>query len=624
MGAAGPAGGLVLLASLTLCMDSSAQTAPPVTVLTIHSGAENFPSNPLLDAGIRDALDSRVDLRIDDFSEYLEDDLFPGAEASLAFKDYIHRKYVGRHIDIVIAITATAMQFALNHRAELFPDAPIVFEATQPPDQITRQAGPGATGVVVGAAYPETLKLALELQPSIEQVFVIAQATNQRNVSTVRAGLRGFSSRVRFTYIEDTSLPGLLAAVRGAAPNSIVLFIWFSLLEPGRVIYPDEIARLVAKAAPVPVYGSSDLYIGSGLVGGVVRDTRETGTRLGHLALQILTGTRAENIPIEVPPLRPVLDWRQMKRWGIDVSRLPPRSDVRYQPPTLWESYRRYVVGAVVVISAELLLIGALLTERASRRRAENIVRARESALRASYDRIRQLNARVINAQETARAAIARELHDDVCQELVSVLLELSNLKRSSGHVLGPGALEQLSQLHDTTSSVVEDIRRMSHDLHPATLRLIGLAAAVRAHCIEVERRNDVQVAFESEGELSSVHLDIALCLFRVVQEALRNAAAHGDARRMAVAIRRLENVVALTVTDDGRGFDVDAARQSSGGLGLVSMEERVRLLSGTIEIVSGPTQGTTIIVHIPADARIETPAVDHVPLLETVLADSR
>jgi signal transduction histidine kinase len=618
-----PAVGLVVLASLTLCVDSSAQTTPPLTVLTIHSGAENFPSNPLLDAGIRDALDSRLDLRIDDFSEYLEDDLFPGEEASLAFKDYIHRKYVGRHIDIVIAITATAMQFALNHRAELFPDAPIVFEASQPPDQITRHAGPGATGVVVGAAYPETLRLALELQPSIEQVFVIAQGTNQRNVTTVRAGLRGFSSRVRLTYIEDTSLPGLLTAVRGAPPNSIVLFIWFSLLEPGRVAYPDEIARQVAKAAPVPVYGSSDLYIGSGLVGGVVRDTRETGTHLGSLALQILTGTRAENIPIEEPPLRPVLDWRQMERWGIDVSRLPPHSDVRYRPPTLWESYRRYVVGAVVVIFAELLLIGALLTERASRRRAEKIVRARESALRASYDRIRQLNARVINAQETARAAIARELHDDVCQELVSVMLELSNL-RSSGHVLGPGALEQLSQLHDTTSSVVAGVRRMSHDLHPATLRLLGLAAAVRAHCIEVERRNDVQVAFESEGELSSVHLDIALCLFRVVQEALRNAAVHGEARRIAVAIRRLENVVALTVTDDGRGFDVDAARQSSGGLGLVSMEERVRLLSGTIEIVSQPTRGTTIVVHIPADARTETPAVDHVPLLETVLADSR
>ena len=88
-------------------------------------------------------------------------------------------------------------------------------------------------------------------------------------------------------------------------------------------MYPDEVARLVAEAATVPVYGTSDFYIGTGVVGGVVRRTRETGTRIGDMALRILTGTRPQDIPIEAAQVVPVVDWRQVQRWGIAPSRLP-------------------------------------------------------------------------------------------------------------------------------------------------------------------------------------------------------------------------------------------------------------------------------------------------------------
>jgi signal transduction histidine kinase len=600
---------IVLVVESVLCAISSAETKPPLTVLTIHSGAENYPSNPLLDAGIRDALESRPELLIDNFSEYLEQNLFPDGEATLAFKDYLQRKYQGRRIDLVITITPTALHFALDQRAELFPNTPVIFSANVAPSEIARLAGAGVAGIVVSAAYLETLQFALALQPDTEHVFVIAEGDDQRSVASVRARLHGLSSRVSVSYIQERTLSGLLDRVRAVPPRSVILFIWYAVLEPGRIMYPDSVARLVAEASPVPVYGTSDLFIGSGVVGGVVRGTRETGTQLGRMALRILTGTRPRDMPLEVPVLRPVIDWRQMQRWGLNQSRLPPHSDIRFKPPTLWESYRRYVVGTVVVVSALLVLIGALLSERASRRHAENIVRAREASLQTSYDRIRQLNVRIINSQETARSALARELHDGVCQDLVLVLVALDNLKRSTGEGLAPLAYKQLSQLLDTTSNVVAGVRRLSHDLHPATLRLLGLSASVRAHCVEVERRNDVQVAFDSEGNLSTLHDDIRLCVFRIVQEALRNAVVHGEARRIRVGIRVVERSVVLTVTDDGCGFDVPATRHTTDGLGLISMEERVRLLNGTIEIVSVPRQGTTITAHIPADVNPDTSA---------------
>ena len=143
------------------CTSAPAQVVSPRSVLIIHSGAETFPANPLLDAGIREVLASRPDLPIDCFSEYLESDFFPGEEAALAFRDYIGRKYQGRRIDLVIAITDTALRFVLNHRGELFPDAPIVFSGLAGPDETTRSVGSGLTGLTVGTAYAETLKLAL-------------------------------------------------------------------------------------------------------------------------------------------------------------------------------------------------------------------------------------------------------------------------------------------------------------------------------------------------------------------------------------------------------------------------------------------------------------------------------
>ena len=108
----------------------------------------------------------------------------------------------------------------------------------------------------------------------------------------------------------------------------------------------------MAEASSVPVYGVHDLYIGSGIVGGMMRGSHATGTRVGQIARQILDGTPPENIPIEPVPLVPTFDWRQLQRWGIDTSRLPVGADVRFRQPSAWESYRWYIVAAVTVVAA--------------------------------------------------------------------------------------------------------------------------------------------------------------------------------------------------------------------------------------------------------------------------------
>ena len=140
-----------------------------------------------------------------------------------------------------------------------------------------------------------------------------------------------------------------------------------------------------------------------------------------------------------------------------------------------------------------------------------------------------------------------------------------------------------------------DGIRRLSHDLHPATLRLLGLAPALRAHCNEVAKRQGVEVQFSSAEGVGTVHPDVAVCFFRIAQESLRNGIVHGGAKHLTVTLDRSGDQLDLAVVDDGQGFDVRAVQSNgSGGLGLVTMEERVNLVGGAISIVSEPGRGTT------------------------------
>jgi signal transduction histidine kinase len=273
-----------------------------------------------------------------------------------------------------------------------------------------------------------------------------------------------------------------------------------------------------------------------------------------------------------------------------------PGSVVIYSEPSLWTEYRWYVLGVLSFIVVQTMLIAGLLIQRSRRRQAEHSARATEAALRLSYERIRQLAGRLIGAQETARTRIARDLHDDVCQELASLSMAVGEVKERAGSVGDSETRNGLSEIQQRTQHLVEGVRRLSHDLHPGMLRHVGLAAALEAHCVEVEQRYDVQVGLDADSEVRELRGDIALALFRIVQEALRNAATHGDARRVTVSIRQTDESIELVVHDDGRGFDRDEVRRRRGeGLGFVSMEERARLVDGKLLVTSAPGRGTTI-----------------------------
>jgi signal transduction histidine kinase len=253
----------------------------------------------------------------------------------------------------------------------------------------------------------------------------------------------------------------------------------------------------------------------------------------------------------------------------------------------------------IALILLQVVLIAGLLIQGRRRRMAEQVMRTSESALRSSYARIRDLAGRLITAQETERTRIARDLHDDACQEVARVAVDVSHVRQLKGRIHDSEVQEALLAIQNRAAAVAESLRLVSHDLHPTVLHHLGLLAALEAHCAEVERTHRVQVTFSTDGKAEPDSPVVALALFRITQEALRNASQHGHAQHVSVSLSRRDADLTLTVVDDGDGFDLARAR-ANGGMGLVSIEERTRLLEGQVAVRSSPRQGTTVEVLVP------------------------
>jgi signal transduction histidine kinase len=163
-----------------------------------------------------------------------------------------------------------------------------------------------------------------------------------------------------------------------------------------------------------------------------------------------------------------------------------------------------------------------------------------------------------------------------------------------------------LVRLQQRSGALAENLRLMSHQLHPSVLQQVGLVAALESHRLEMARLHSVTMELDIAGEVEPLDQASRLAVFRIAQEAVRNAVVHGRASRVAMSLERTDGHLALSIRDDGTGFDVDAARRG-GGLGLVSIEERARLIKGRLSVASQPGSGTVIDVIVPVPAAAST-----------------
>lgn len=269
--------------------------------------------------------------------------------------------------------------------------------------------------------------------------------------------------------------------------------------------------------------------------------------------------------------------------------------------------YRWVLVRAIPRTSptGEFLGYTGKIFDISDRKRAEEELRTANDQLATELsERIKAqqeviaLSHRLITAQEQERARIARQLHDDIGQQIAALSIWLSNFKIQVSEQQA-GAAQNADLLHKSLSQLAARVRQMSHELHPAILEHAGLAVALKSYCVEFSSVSGVKVSIQVRGAFQDVPPDAALCVYRVTQEALQNVAKHAGVKEADVTLIRAGSDVRLTVSDRGVGFDPERAGKS-GGLGLVSMNERVRLVEGSLAVESSPSGGTTVRLEVP------------------------
>jgi len=245
--------------------------------------------------------------------------------------------------------------------------------------------------------------------------------------------------------------------------------------------------------------------------------------------------------------------------------------------------------------SARLVVINDI-TERL---RTQAALERLNNELEVSHERLRALSRRLFEVQEEERARLARDLHDDIGQALTALKIQLESLLRSCEQSLRSRVAEGV----ETVQHTLERVRQLSLSLRPPQLDDLGLAAALRSHLDRQASVAGLAAHFDAADAPQDVDTDTETACFRVAQEAINNTVRHAHARNLWLRLYTSEGRLALAVRDDGRGFEIDAARQRAAGgasLGLVGMEERTALAGGALELRAIPGQGTTLLATFP------------------------
>ena len=350
------AGSYLLLALIMLVP----LTAGAADVLLLYSVGEVVPAHRDIEVGLRRQFDERTGLgstRI--YRETIDERYSPASSRSGLFAEYLVDRYGGHPLDAVIAISDGALEFLIENQSSLFPGVPIAFAVTGS-SELLDELPLGAKGLTTPFHPDETIELALRLQPSVENVYVVHGYGGAPRLSALQQALAPLSSRLEFHYLTDLPIAGILERVGTLPSNSIVLYDALTRDGNGERLVPGDVAELLAKHANAPVYGLYESYFDRGVVGGAVTPFEDIGAEVARLTLD-----QIENVST-TPTLRElesrlVVDTRELSRWNLDARRLPAGTEQRFTTPSLWSRYQGWIITLLVLVALQFALIVALL-----------------------------------------------------------------------------------------------------------------------------------------------------------------------------------------------------------------------------------------------------------------------
>ncbi len=602
-----------LLVGLLMIVARSSDAQPVKQVLMLQSLDRG---NLVLDRFVGDFrvnLDERVGKPVNVVQVVVGPTGFVGASEQ-ALVDYIRSMYVDRPPDLIVTAGGPAAVFAREHRRELFPGDPLLFASV---DQRYLGGAPlreNETAVAVAVDFSRLIGDILRVLPETRQVFMVIGSGSLGRFwrRGLQADFARFRDRVTFVWSDEMSLDEILRRCASLPRHSAIVYLAFGTDALGGAYADEQVLADLHARANAPLFGAHSPLFGHGIVGGSLMSIGDLARNTAGVAGRILNGEPPGSIAVPPQsPGRPMFDWRELQRWHIPESRLPPGSVVQFRDPGLWAEYKRSVLIAAGLLILQLLLIARLLYERRERQRAE-IDSRRNLALAADANR-----------RETI-SALTTSIGHELGQPLSSIAHNVRALQRMvMADRRAPDATEEiLADIQAEASlakQIIERHRTMlrSHQLHKKSIDLhsvIEESLALVAHDL---RTRQIETTLERPATPCVIEGDpvlLAQVLVNLVRNAM-DAMAEKPPSRRSIAIRSaVTNAhVEVSVCDTGTGLSPEiigtlftpfvTTKPNGLGVGLVIAQRIVDAHGGAIGARGNPDGGATFTVTLPRGA---------------------
>jgi signal transduction histidine kinase len=531
------------------------QPSPPPAVLILNQSNSYRPWPNQIINEIRTTLDNRAGGSVPVYAEDLDLYRFNGPGYLDTTEKYLEQKYRGKPLGAIIPVGSAGLDYALRIRNSLWPNVPIVFAAV---DRKTAdlETVPAVTGITIQLNLADMIRAASTLLPdTMHFVLVGDRLEKQLYYSQFAEELAEYSRT--FDFIDLMGLPLSVVKQRLATlpEQSAILYIGINS-DQTTVYVSSDLVPALAEVANRPIFVGVETYFGTGAVGGYILSPKQVGHEAGQLALRVLAGADPSTIPVTTSKSqRPLFDWRQLKRWDISESNLPPGSDVRFRPPSAWELYRWQILAAIGVVLLQSAVLGGLIIERQRRHSAEEESRRRimqvihlnrtatAGALSASVaHELNQPLGAILNYAETAELLLSEDSLD--VPQLREIIADIRRDDQRASEVIKHlrGLLKKRGELELQTFNLNDAIN--------AAIRILQPEAVKRGIALDTVQATTAFPVHADQVQLQQVVLNLAFNAMDAV------ATATPDRRRLMIqAIAAGKDDVEVVVSDSGPGI---------------------------------------------------------------------
>lgn len=603
-----------------------AEVQRPWRVLMVHSFGSSAPPFTTHSTAFESAIAKELGTAVDLDHVSLEMARYAQPDMEEAFVEFLTKRFTKWQPDLVVPIGSPAGRFVAKFRDRLFPQMPVVYtgmdKRTLPADAFARNA----TFVGEDFDLKGLVEDMLQLVPETNHIVVILGATPLERYWTAQfqEAFKPFEGRVKFTWVNDLSFDQMLDLVSKLPPRSFVL-LGLLLRDASGVTYNEDfaLARLHA-VSRAPINGLFQHEVGLGIVGGRLYQGELEGVEGARVAARILRGEPASSFPpLVIGTSKPTYDWRELRRWGISESRLPPGSVVLFRQPTVWQRYRWHVVGGLGVIVAQGLLILALLFQRRRRNRAELAYKAAQAEIEQKRAELAHVSRVAVFGELTA--SLAHELN----QPLAAVVCN-SGAARKFLEAPQPDLRElgnALADIEDDATRAGEVVRRLrdmlKRDTAPRDFADVDLNQVIRSvdrivhsdamlHGVTVHLELSGGVLPRIKGdvvELQQVLLNLMINAFGAMNSPGRNGP-----RRLILRTRLADGPkVLVEVQDSGTGIPPEklesifepfvTSKRDGLGMGLSICRSIIERHGGRIWAANNPDRGATFSITLRSPA---------------------